>query len=77
MQPRVFGNLACNWINICGCAVDCVYRILRPYRLHGGSSIALIRATEVSAQPVPIASGTTPLWMCRVRVSRGFPPRVR
>src|SRR6516164_3515875 len=37
----------------------------------------LIRAAEVSAQPVPIASGTRLLPVCRVRAARGFPPHAR
>jgi len=32
----------------------------------------LIRAAEVSAQPAPIASGTRPLTVWRVRAARGF-----
>src|SRR5215470_15520113 len=35
----------------------------------------LIRAAEVSA--APIASGTRPLPVCRVRAARGFPPHAR
>src|SRR5215469_8008751 len=37
----------------------------------------LIRAPEVSAQPAPIASGTRPRPVCRVRAAHGFPPHAR
>src|SRR5262249_15769961 len=36
-----------------------------------------LRAAEVSTQPVPIASETRPLPVCRVRASREFPPHAR
>src|SRR5262249_44425819 len=47
-------------------SIDCIAQLHR-----------LIRAVEVSAQPVPIASGTRLLPVSRVRAAHGFPPHAR